>query len=157
MTWNYLSGVLSKVGQTFIAESKLKNLYLLLALVAPLWLTPAFADRIDIDNAKLKGLIDAGVPVVDVRRIDEWKSTGVIDGSHLLTFFDAKGNYDPKKWLGDLSELINPEEPFVLICQSGARSFNVSDWLGKNFETVYNHQRGIGHWIKEGNKTVSAP
>jgi len=130
---------------------------MLLALIASFWFTPVFADRIDIDNDKLKGLIDEGVPVVDVRRLDEWKTTGVIDGSHLLTFFDEKGNYDAKKWLGELSELINPEEPFVLICQSGVRSFNVSDWLGKNFETVYNHRNGIGHWIKDGNKTVSVP
>lgn len=135
----------------------MKNLFTLLTLITSLWITPAFADRIDIDNAKLKGLIDEGVPVIDVRRLDEWKSTGVIDGSHLLTFFDEKGNYDSGKWLGELSELINTEEPFVLICQSGARSFSVSDWLGKNFDTVYNVQKGIGHWITEGNETVVAP
>ena len=60
---------------------------MLLALIASFWFTPAFADRIDIDNNKLKGLIDEGGPVVDVRHLDEWKTTGVIDGSHLLTFF----------------------------------------------------------------------
>ena len=135
----------------------MKKLFVSLALIAPLWITPAFADRIDIDNEKLQSLIEEGVPVVDVRRLDEWKNTGVIDGSHLLTFFDEKGNYDPKKWMSELSELLNPEEPFVLICQSGARSFNVSDWLGKNFDTVYNVQKGIGHWISEGNETVAAP
>ena len=135
----------------------MKKLFALLALIAPLCLTPAFADRIDIDNEKLQSLIEEGVPVVDVRRVDEWKTTGVIDGSHLLTFFDEKGNYDQKKWLGELTELLNPEEPFVLICQSGARSFNVSDWLGKNFNQVYNVQEGIGHWISEGNETVAAP
>ena len=135
----------------------MKKLFALLALIAPLCLTPAFADRIDIDNEKLQSLIEEGVPVVDVRRVDEWKTTGVIDGSHLLTFFDEKGNYDQEKWLGELTELLNPEEPFVLICQSGARSFNVSDWLGKNFNQVYNVQKGIGHWISEGNETVVAP
>jgi len=129
----------------------MKKLFVSLALIAPLWITPAFADRIDIDNEKLQSLIEEGVPVVDVRRLDEWKNTGVIDGSHLLTFFDEKGNYDPKKWMSELSELLNPEEPFVLICQSGARSFNVSDWLGKNFDTVYNVQKGIGHWISRSN------
>ena len=135
----------------------MKKPTILLAFIVPFWITPAFADRIDIDNAKLQSLIDEGIPVVYVRRLDEWKATGVIDGSHLLTFFDKEGNYDSKKWLRELSQLINPDEPFVLICQAGGRSFNVSDWLGNKYENVYNVRKGIGHWIKEGNATVSAP
>ena len=75
----------------------------------------ASADLIDIDNEKLQSLIDEGIPVVDVRRLDEWTATGVIKDSHLITFFDEKGNYDAKKWFSALSEVINPEEPFVAV------------------------------------------
>jgi len=135
----------------------MNRLFLLILLVAPLWATSAFADRIDIDNEKLQTLIDEGVPVVDVRRLDEWKSTGIIKGSHLLTFFDEKGNYDAKKWFGALTDLINPEEPFVLICHSGSRSLAVSDWLGKDFEKVYNVKSGITQWIADENEIVAAP
>jgi len=62
----------------------MNRLFLLILLVAPLWATSAFADRIDIDNEKLQTLIDEGVPVVDVRRLDEWKSTGIIKGIKIL-------------------------------------------------------------------------
>jgi len=135
----------------------MKKWFLLLALLAPMWATSAIADRIDIDNEKLQSLIEEGIPVVDVRRLDEWKTTGVIDGSHLLTFFDEKGQFDAEKWFGDLSGLINPEEPFVLICHSGARSLAVGDWLGKNFDKVYNVKSGISSWIADKRKTVAAP
>ena len=38
------------------------------------------ADLVGIDNDRFQSLIDSGVPVIDVRRLDEWKNTGVIEG-----------------------------------------------------------------------------
>ena len=116
----------------------------------------ASADLIDIDNKKLRSLIDEGVPVIDVRRLDEWNETGVIKDSHLMTFFDREGNYDAQKWFDELSESINPEEPFVLICHSGARSLSVGKWLGQQFDTVYNAKAGIVSWIEDDNETIPA-
>ena len=58
----------------------------------------ARAEVIDIDNKTLARLIEEGVPVIDIRREDEWSATGVIDDSHLMTFFDAKGNHDAPAW-----------------------------------------------------------
>ena len=49
----------------------------------------------DVDNAALKALVDDGVKIVDVRRPDEWRRTGVIPGSALLTAFDAGGRFNP--------------------------------------------------------------
>ena len=51
------------------------------------------AEVVNIGNAELRELVDSGIPIVDVRRPDEWESTGVIDQSELLTFFDKKGAY----------------------------------------------------------------
>ena len=56
---------------------------------------PLHADVIQIDSAELQRLRAEGVSVIDVRRPEEWSKTGVIEGSHLLTFFDAEGRYDP--------------------------------------------------------------
>ncbi len=47
----------------------------------------------NIDNRALKDLIAKGVKVVDVRRPDEWKRTGVIKGSEPITAFDRTGRF----------------------------------------------------------------
>ncbi len=120
-------------------------------------ISPASADLTGINNKALQSLIDDGTPVIDVRRLDEWETTGVVEGSHLLTFFDKKGGYDAEKWLAELSELIDPNEPFVLICHSGGRTSNIGRWLGKEFNQVYSVEDGIMGWIKEGNETVAGP
>ena len=61
--------------------------YLALALLCLATLT-ARAEIINIDNAELARLAASGVPVIDIRTEGEWKETGVIAGSRLLTFFD---------------------------------------------------------------------
>ena len=43
----------------------------------------------NVDNAQLKTLIAQGVPVYDIRRPEEWRQTGVVEGSRTLTFVDA--------------------------------------------------------------------
>ena len=40
-----------------------------------------------------------GVEVIDVRTTSEWKKTGVVEGSHLIMFYDEKGKYDLNSWL----------------------------------------------------------
>ena len=52
----------------------------------------ARADVVDIDNAELAKLAASGVPVIDIRTRPEWEETGIVPGSHLLTFFDERGN-----------------------------------------------------------------
>jgi len=70
----------------------------LLAVIPLIFVTNAYAELIHITDEKLLALIDAGTPVIDVRRADEWKKTGVIEDSHLLTFFDKRGRYDAPAW-----------------------------------------------------------
>jgi len=123
---------------------------LLMMIVAPVR-----AEMIDIDNQQLRELLAKGVPLIDVRRAEEWRQTGVVENSELLTFFDDKGRYDAAKWLGELSSRINTEEPVILICQVGGRTSIVGKWLGKQMATVYNVEKGIVGWMKEGNETVA--
>ena len=49
----------------------------------------------NLDNGQLKTLLEQGVPIYDIRRPEEWRQTGVIEGSRLLTFVDAGGRVLP--------------------------------------------------------------
>jgi hypothetical protein len=40
----------------------------------------------ELNNDQLKERLAAGATVIDIRRPDEWKQTGVIPGTHLVTF-----------------------------------------------------------------------
>jgi len=64
----------------------------------------------NIDNTQLKELIAQGIPVFDVRRLDEWKQTGVIQGSQLLTFVD-KGGRVKADFMPRFTQAINKDEP----------------------------------------------
>jgi len=87
------------------------------------------AEVINIDNVTLQSMLDQGIPIIDVRRDDEWHDTGVINSSHLLTFFDAQGNYDEENWIKNLDSIVSSDEPFILICRSGNRTRMISQWL----------------------------
>ena len=50
---------------------------------------------IDIDNGELAKLVASGVPLIDIRTSPEWQQTGVVPGSHLLTFFDEQVQLRP--------------------------------------------------------------
>ena len=51
----------------------------------------AFSDVIEIGNIELKSLLQKKIPLIDIRRKDEWKSTGIVENSILMTFFDKDG------------------------------------------------------------------
>lgn len=110
----------------------------------------SYADVEEIDNDALAALIAEGVPVVDVRRIDEWQATGVIDGAHTLTFFDKHGRYDAQKWLAALDEIAPKGTPVILICAAGVRSKSIAELLDKRlgYTGVRNHTKGMQDWIK---------
>jgi hypothetical protein len=49
----------------------------------------------NLSNAELKVLLETDTPIYDVRRPEEWRQTGVVEGSKLLTFVDAGGRLKP--------------------------------------------------------------
>ena len=115
------------------------------------------AEVIHVDGAALEDLLKDGVPIVDIRTAEEWSKTGVIEGSHLLTFFDAEGNYDARAWLAEFSAIAAPDEPVVIICHSGGRSNVVSRFLDAqvDYRRVHNVRKGIAQWIADRRPTVS--
>lgn len=135
-------------------KSQLNNIFLVCVFF--LVITPVYAGEvINVSIQELKDLIANDVQVIDVRTESEWKKTGVLEGNHLLTFYDEKGNYDLDTWLADVSKVVGKDEPVVLICHAGVRSRRIANYLAKEvgYEKVYNVKRGIARWIKEKNPT----
>ena len=130
-------------------------------LLATCLLLAAFAARadiVDIDNAELAKLAAAGVPVIDIRTRPEWEQTGIVPGSHLLTFFDERGNADPATWLDHAKAIAKPGEPVIVICRTGNRTKALSQFLSQRagYAKVYNVRNGIVAWGKEGRPVTSA-
>jgi len=115
-----------------------------------------FAEIYEVNNEKVKMLLENSVPLIDIRTEGEWHETGVIKSSHLLTFFDKNGNYDFKKWMIEVEEIADENGPVIIICRSGRRSRIVSNMIIKeNGEyLIYHATNGIKSWIKSSNKTV---
>lgn len=99
-----------------------------------------------------------GVVVVDIRRPDEWKATGIIKGSIKNTFFDAGGRYDLRRWLAELEKHVSSKaDPVILVCAHANRTKAVGRFLSEEFkmEHVYDLDGGINYgWIDLGKKTV---
>ena len=112
----------------------------------------AQADVKHIGNQELQKLLEQGVPIIDIRRAEEWKQTGIIEKSHLMTFFDKRGRYDLPSWLAKLEKIAGKEEPFILICRTGNRTGTISRALEKQlgYKQVYNVKRGITDWKRHG-------
>jgi len=106
----------------------------------------------NVDNSALRELLAKGTKIIDVRRKDEWDTTGVIADSKLLTAFDAYGNF-VQSFPADLSKLVKPDEPVIVICRTGSRSSAIANFLAERagYTKVYNVTDGILNWIKDGN------
>jgi len=115
----------------------------------------AFAEIVDINNEQITELSNSNIPIVDVRRSSEWKQTGVIPNSILLTFFDEEGDYNYHQWYEKLRLEIDESKPIILICRSGKRSKIIAKMMNENFDhVIYNAKRGIISWIDEKLITV---
>jgi len=97
------------------------------------------------------------IVLIDIRRIDEWVDYGTIKGSHLITFFDGKGNYNVEKWLNRLTEIVsNKNQEFILVCAHANRTKVVARFLkADGYTNVHDLEGGINYgWIDKGLKTI---
>ena len=133
---------------------KIQYLLLIISLFIPV---SANAQVHGLNNEQMHRMMADNIPVIDIRTPHEWKSTGVIPGSHLMTFFDARGKYDLNKWLAELNKIAGKNDKFILVCRSGNRTSQVARYLdGKlGYTQVYHLQHGIKNWIRAGDKVVS--
>ena len=120
--------------------------------------TQLFAEIYEVNNEKIKMLLENIVPLIDIRTEGEWHETGVIKSSHLLTFFDKDGNYDFKKWMIEVEEIADENGPVIIMCRSGRRSRIVSNMIIKenNEYLIYHATDGIKSWIESSNRTVKS-
>jgi rhodanese-related sulfurtransferase len=109
----------------------------------------------NIDNAELQRLLERKVKIVDIRRVEEWKQTGVVSGSELITAFDAQGNFN-RDFPGKFTEYVQPGEEVILICRTGNRTSLIAQLITEQagYQKVYNVKQGITHWIQAGNPVV---
>ncbi len=106
----------------------------------------------EIDSARLSFLLEQKVTVVDIRRPEEWRTTGVVAGSLLLTFYDDQGNCDLQAWLTTMQPLAPPDKPLILICRTGYRTGLIGELLleQSSYQQLYNVTDGILGWIADG-------
>ena len=106
------------------------------------------------DNAQLQALLAQGVPIYDIRRPEEWRSTGVVEGSRTLTYVDAAGRMNPE-FLPRFTAEVGKNDPVVLICRTGSRTDKLARELmeKQGYTQIYNVRRGITGWIA-GNHPV---
>ena len=131
--------------------------HIVMALWALLLSPLARADVVDIDNAELARLSAAGVPVIDIRTEGEWKETGIVPGSRLITLFDERGRADAPAWLEKVKGVARPDQPVIVICRSGNRTRAASQLLlQQGYGTVYNVREGIKGWLRAAQPVVPA-
>jgi rhodanese-related sulfurtransferase len=111
-----------------------------------------------IDGATLSGLIDQRVTVIDIRRPDEWRETGVVPGSRLITAYDAEGRLEPG-FLRAVAAVAGKGEPVALICRSGNRSAAAAQLLAGDagYTRLYNVEGGIRAWSAAGRPLQPCP
>ena len=104
----------------------------------------------NIGNDELQLMLNDNIPIYDVRRPDEWKQTGVIEDSRLLTFTDAGGRIKPN-FLSHFTTEINKDDAVILICRTGSRTSKLARYLADElgYTNIFNVDDGITQWIRE--------
>jgi rhodanese-related sulfurtransferase len=95
-----------------------------------------------IGTDEAKGMIEAGVRVIDVRQPDEW-NRGHIAQAELVPL---DGIYVFGKSLQELN--LSPDEDVIFVCASGQRSSAASEIaLVTGLKKVYNLANGMNGWM----------
>ena len=112
------------------------------------------AEVIDINNRELSNLIEKKIKIIDVRTENEWKSTGIIKGSFLISLLNENKKFIFEDWYKMFNKKFGNNKSIIFICASGIRSNYISHLVKKKEPDliVYNHKKGINKWIRSGYK-----
>lgn len=122
-------------------------------LIAPLaWAAEGVIDAPTAYERQQAGALT----VIDIRRPDEWRATGIPDGGKAITMHDPAGHQAfMEKVLAGVEG--DKNAPIGLICASGVRSTWASTYLARaGFTNVFNIKEGmLGRgrapgWIERG-------
>ena len=112
------------------------------------------AEVININNKELINLIEKEIKIIDVRTQNEWKSTGIIKGSFLISLLNKNKKFIFKDWYQMFNNKFGKNKSIIFICASGVRSNYISHLIQRKKPDliIYNLRKGINHWIRSGNK-----
>jgi rhodanese-related sulfurtransferase len=104
----------------------------------------------NLNNTELDAMLKQNVPVYDIRRADEWRQTGIIKDSELLTFVDTNGRINAD-FMNRFTAAIKQNDPVILICRTGNRSSTLARHLVEQmgYTQVFNVRNGITQWIRD--------
>ena len=109
-----------------------------------------FAEVIE-QPATIEFVNNPQMKIIDIRTEGEWVQMGVIRNSILLTFFDERGGVDIDKFLEELNSIVDKDEQFAIICNTGSRTKLISNFLGKKLDyKVVNLTGGMMKLFKDG-------
>ena len=92
--------------------------------------------------------------VIDIRLPSEWYETGVLEGSHLITFLMASGAVNPL-FVHEVKKLFDKDDKIVLMCHSGKRTKLAMEVLkNAGFSDVSDIEGGIYNYSRLGAKLV---
>ena len=89
------------------------------------------AEVIDINNKELSNLIEQKIKIIDVRTQNEWKSTGIIKGSFLISLLNKNKKFIFEDWYKMLNNKFGSNKSIIFICASGVRSNYISHLVKK--------------------------
>jgi len=95
-------------------------------------------------------LEESDMKVVDIRTPMEWEQTGIVPGSHTITFFDEMGNYDAAGFLKEMDALGGKETEIGLICRTGSRTAQIAGFMAQEGYNVKNLAGGVMKLMGEG-------
>ena len=104
----------------------------------------------NLDNPQLQLMLEDNVPLYDIRRPEEWRQTGVIEGSQLLTFVDAGGRVQAD-FINRFTAAVGKDDTVMLICRTGSRTSTLARYLVEQmgYTQVFNVRHGITRWISD--------
>ena len=93
------------------------------------------------------------IKIIDIRTEGEWIQMGIIPDAHLITFFDEKYGYDVDAFVAELDKIVEKDEEFAIICNTGSRTKLIANFLGTKLDyKVVNLKGGMMKLFKEGFK-----
>ena len=130
----------------------MKSLLTVIALILAL---PVLAK--DVSPKELITYQSTGVVIVDIRRKEEWKDTGIINGAKTITAFTKAGSLHPDFQEKFTKLVSDPDTPFLLYCRTGRRTGILRDALetSMGFKKAMHLSGGIVGWRKDGKKLVN--
>jgi rhodanese-related sulfurtransferase len=109
-----------------------------------------FAEIID-RPATIEFVNNPQMKIIDIRTEGEWRQMGIIRDSILLTFFDERGGVNIDAFLDKLNKIVDKDEQFAIICNTGSRTKLISNFLGKKKGyKVVNLTGGMMKLFKDG-------